>query len=277
MDFVSSGFVLFFAIVWIATVLLRFHNKPYKYMLVLASLISYSFWDIRFLAILMGSILVNYYLISFIESSSKKSKLRKWLLWVGVLANVVFLGVFKYYSFFVESLTELFYSLEIDWALPAVSIIVPVGVSFFTFRNLSHLIDSYRGKVKLQGLASYTLYISFFPQVVSGPITRAGDFYADMKRHYVYDQENVIVLLLSGAFKKLVLASFLYTIVQDPFTSPENYYGLDLVLAMFGYGALIFVDFSGYSDIAEGISNILGFRVPKNFAGPYSAKTVQKF
>lgn len=196
-----------------------------------------------------------------------------------IVANVIFLGAFKFYNFGVDSLLQLFNLLQIPSDIRVLRILIPVGISFYTFRVISHLVDCRRGVVPIPTLVDYANYVAFFPQIMSGPIVRAKDFYKhlDAPTLFSYSQGRILTLVLSGLFKKYVLASFLYDAATQPFSSPANFSSLDLATGMLAYAAMIFVDFSGYSDLAIAISNLLGFHVHRNFNNPYRAIGLKDF
>ncbi|HMS41269.1 MAG TPA: MBOAT family O-acyltransferase, partial [Pyrinomonadaceae bacterium] len=158
-------------------------------------------------------------------------------------------------------------------------ILIPVGISFYTFRNISHLVDCYRKELPIPSFIDFANYVAFFPQIMSGPIVRAKDFYPYLHepRKFQYSSGLIITLILSGLIKKYVLASYLYDFSSAPFTSPTNYSSLDLVMAALAYTMMIFVDFSGYSDFAIAFSNLLGFNVLPNFNSPYRAIGLKDF
>lgn len=206
-------------------------------------------------------------------------KYKKLALISGIIFNIANLGIFKYCNFFVTSLFEVLNQLQIPASFQVLQIIAPVGVSFYTFRMLSHLIDCYQQKIPCPKFVDYAAYITYFPQIASGPISRSREFYSQLnsEKKYDYQIEEVIVLILSGLFKKYTLSSFFFNFTQLPFQVPQQYSSIDLILAAISYSCLIYVDFSGYSDLANGISCLLGFKPIANFNMPYRSLSVQEF
>ncbi|WP_236141985.1 MBOAT family O-acyltransferase [Nostoc sp. CMAA1605] len=193
--------------------------------------------------------------------------------------NLSYLGFFKYYNFFIDSLQEIFNILKISSDIQILSVLVPVGISFYTFRIISHLIDSYKNQLPCPKFLDYLVYITYFPQIASGPIARAKEFYQQLNsdQKYNYQTERVVILIISGLFKKYTLSSFLFNFTQSPFQIPEQYSSFDLILAALAYSCYIYVDFSGYSDLANAISSLLGFPPVPNFNMPYCAQSLQDF
>ncbi len=196
--------------------------------------------------------------------------------------NLTILGFFKYYGFFLDSLANLLQQAGLERDLPFMEIILPVGISFFTFQGISYVVDVYRREVKAAvSPLDIFLYISFFPQLVAGPIVRAADFLPQLKAEPRLNKQMVslgIVLILLGLFKKMVVANYLATeLVDQVFFDPSVYGGPDLVLAVYAYAVQIYCDFSGYSDIAIGVAALLGYRFKWNFNQPYRAASLREF
>lgn len=275
MLFPTYQFLVFFIIIFSIGISLKTKVSLYKLFLLATSIIFYSFWSIYFLYLLLGNIFINYLFVRAIHKSASK----KYFLILGIITNVIYLGIFKYYNFFANSLFALLNSLNIPTNFQVLQIIAPVGVSFYVFRIISHLVDSYYQKFPCPGLVNYAVYISYFPQIAAGPISRAKEFYSQLNTANKYDYEiaEVIVLILSGLFKKYTLSSFLYNFTQLPFLSPQQYSSGDLILAAISYSCLIYVDFSGYSDLANAISCLLGFKPIQNFNMPYQSLSLQDF
>jgi D-alanyl-lipoteichoic acid acyltransferase DltB (MBOAT superfamily) len=190
------------------------------------------------------------------------------------------LGFFKYYGFFLASLADLLASLGLERDLPWLDIVLPVGISFFTFQGISYVIDVYRGDVEpVRSPLNLFLYISFFPQLVAGPIVRAAHFLPQLDERPRLDQHTLafgFLLILVGLFKKVIVASYLAAeIVDDVFVFPQAYSSLDLLAGAYAFVVQIYCDFSGYSDIAIGIAALLGYRFKKNFDRPLSATSLQ--
>lgn len=275
MLFPTYDFLVFFVITFIAGSFLKPRVNPYKYFLLCANLVFYSFWSLQFLGLLVSDVIINYIIIKVIS----KSRFKQQILLFGIAINIFSLAFFKYYNFFIDSLLEVFnkFSLQSDFKI--LQIIVPIGISFYTFRVIAHLFDCYRDELNCPSFLDYAVYITYFPQVASGPIARANNFYSQLNscKKYDYKIESVIILIISGLFKKYTLSSFLFDVTQIPFRLPEQYSSYDLILATLAYSCLIYVDFSGYSDLANAISSLLGFEPVKNFDMPYRAQSLQEF
>tara|TARA_B100000767_G_scaffold37742_1_gene31788 strand:+ start:1324 stop:2637 length:1314 start_codon:yes stop_codon:yes gene_type:complete len=241
----------------------------------------YGWWDYRFLSLIFLSTVVDYVIgLSISDQSSKKKQ--KLLLWGSVLFNLSVLGFFKYYNFFVDSWVELFSSLGYEiksiWTL---NIILPVGISFYTFQTMSYTIDVYRKKLEpTKDFISFASFVSFFPQLVAGPIERASNLLPQIlkKREFQYDQViQGLKLILWGMFKKVVIADSLAPIVDDIFSNYQDFGGGTLWLGAIYFSFQIYCDFSGYSDIAIGTSKLLGFELMSNFKFPYFSRNIGEF
>lgn len=269
MSFLSLKFIGFIVVL---IVMLSFvHNKKYQHIILLAaSYIFYAFGDIRFLGLLITVSLLMWHTGKLIE----KTKNRKYLV-LGIVFDLIVLGIFKYLNFFVESFADI---LGIKYS--SLNIILPVGISFYIFQSLSYIIDIYTGKIKGQSLLSTLLYIGFFPQIVSGPIVKAHDFFPQLEPIYEFKWERFsygIQRFIMGLFKKLVVADRLGVCVDAVYSAPAAYSGLSLVMAVLSYSLQIYYDFSGYSDMAIGVAYIFGFDLGKNFNLPYLAKNPSEF
>ncbi|HMN52475.1 MAG TPA: MBOAT family protein [Xanthobacteraceae bacterium] len=281
MLFPTIDFAVFFAVVFAVTWLLNRHNDPKKWFLVAASYLFYAAWNPNYLFILFGSSLGNY-LLALWMGPLPDGRRRKALLIFGVIANLTLLGVFKYYNFFVAETVNALVKIGVQVQPRFLEIALPVAISFITFHALSYLIDVYRRELKpTKSLVDILLYISFFPHLVAGPIVRAKDFLSQTAR--VSDPESIrlgfsVFLILSGLFKKVIVANYLSTdFVDNAFQNPAGQSSIDLWLAMYGYALQIYCDFSAYTDIAIGIANLLGYQFPQNFNQPYRALSLQDF
>ena len=281
MLFPTLNFGLFFLVVFFGSWSLYRKPELRKFFLLLASYFFYGFWDWRFVSLLFISSLLNFLAGRFIASSTVAIK-RKLILTIAIVINLGILGFFKYYGFFLESLAELLYQLGIERDLPFLEIILPVGISFFTFQGISYIVDVYRGKVQGNySLLDVMLYISFFPQLVAGPIVRAADFMPQLQKQPEPNQILVsmgLLLILWGLFKKAIVANYLAVDLVEPvFFDPTAYSPVDLLLAVYGYAVQIYCDFSAYSDIAIGVAALLGYHFPKNFDQPYRSASLREF
>jgi D-alanyl-lipoteichoic acid acyltransferase DltB (MBOAT superfamily) len=250
-----------------------------KLVLVAASYFFYAQWSALFSLLLAGSSLTNFAVGLALERWPER---RRALLTVGIGLNLTLLGVFKYYNFFLESLADLL--LVIGWQrdLPFLSIILPVGISFFTFHGISYIVDISRGTIRAtRNPLDVLLYLAFFPQLVAGPIVRAAQFLPQLQRMPRFSDVQVgaaLLLILLGLVKKVIIADALATHLVDPvFNSPITASGPDLWAAAYGYAVQIYCDFSAYSDIAMGSAALLGYRFPLNFNRPYRADSFSDF
>lgn len=274
MLFPTYQFLIFFIIIFSIGISWKKDVVRYKIFLLIVSCVFYGFWSWQFLGLLILCTIINY--LFLIPLAQKKSN---FVLIVALIFNIGYLGIFKYYNFFINSLLENLTTLKIPENLTTLQIFAPLGVSFYIFRIICHLIDSYQQKIPHPSFINYTTYITYFPQIASGPITRAPEFYQQLNtpNRYDYKIEQVIVLILSGLFKKYTLSSFLFNFTQLPFKLPHNYSSFDLTLSAIAYSCLIYVDFSGYSDLANAISSLLGFAPIQNFNMPYRSRSLQEF
>lgn len=281
MLFPTLEFLLFFLGVFFASWALRRWVEPRKLFLTLASYGFYAAWDWRFCFLLLGSSLFNW-VAGLVLERLDDGRRRRWALAAAVGGNLAVLGFFKYYDFFIEQLNDLFLSVGMERELPYMAVILPVGISFFTFQGISYVIDVYRRDVTASRSAlDILLYISFFPQLVAGPIVRAATLIPQLRARP--DPSAILmswglVLVLVGLFKKLIVANYLAThIVDEVFFDPGYYSSWDLLVAAYAYAVQIYCDFSGYSDMAIGMAAMLGYRFDKNFDQPYRAASIREF
>jgi alginate O-acetyltransferase complex protein AlgI len=277
MLFPTLDFGFFFLIVVVVTLAVRQWPGLRLWFLVGASYVFYGFWDWRFTGLLLFSTLLNYFggLIVF----NNKSKTALYLV---VAANLGILGVFKYFNFFIEEMNVLLAGLGLARDLPFLSILLPVGISFFTFHGISYVVDLHRADLKRPAsFGQLMLYISFFPQLVAGPIVRASHFLPQIAAPEAPRSVPLIrplLLIAFGLFKKVVVANDLASLlVDDVFRDPSAYGAGDLLLAAYGYALQIYCDFSAYTDIAIGLAALFGYRFPQNFDQPYRADGVRDF
>ncbi len=281
MLFPTIEFVIFFLIVFAVSWVVRGAPEFRKFVLLGASYFFYGWWDWRFLGLLFLSTLINY-LAGLAVAHTERVGLRKFIVGLAVTAGLAILGFFKYYGFFLTSFATLLESAGLERDLPFMQVILPVGISFFTFQGISYVVDVYRGHATAEkSLLNVMLYISFFPQLVAGPIVRAADFLPQLHHAPVLTRAHIgvgTVLILSGLAKKMVIANYLATELVDPvFFDPTAVGALDLLVGIYGYAIQIYCDFSGYSDIAIGVAALLGYRFLENFNQPYRASSLQDF
>ena len=267
-----------------------YSNEWRKILLLVASWIFYGAWDWRFVALLIASAFINWGLGRLIADSvaaevdndeDVANRRAKTLVAIGVAANLAILGFFKYFDFFLGEIAPLLTSLGFARDLPLLQVILPVGVSFFTFQGMSYTIDVYRGRTRPASLLDITLLMSFFPHLVAGPIVRAAHLVPQFQKIPRLNRGMVamaLLLIIWGLFKKAVVASELAVNFVDPvFFDPSAHGSADLMFAAYGYAVQIYCDFSAYSDMAIGLAALLGYRFPRNFNQPYRAASLQDF
>lgn len=281
MQFVSTLFLLFFVLVFVGFWLLRRWPFPRNLWLLGASLVFYATWSLDFFWILLGVIAVTY-LFGRLTLSYRLRRYKNLLLIIGLALLLGALGLFKYYEFFRASTVEFLGLFGLNAELPLVRLLMPVGLSFYVFRAISYLVDCFKRKVSVRySPIAIALYIAFFPQVLSGPIMRAEEFVVQTREvasEARINWEGAMTKILAGLFKKVVIASYLQTtIVDDFFAVPQNASGLVAGVAILAYTFQIYMDFSGYTDIAIGLSELLGIRSPINFSQPYCSISPGEF
>ena len=276
MIFNSFSFIFLFipVVAWGFYYLARKNNRWAIYWLTLASLFFYTTWDYRYLPILLTSISINYLACLWILSKNRAKSV--WPLTISIAFNLILLCFFKYINFFIGSLNEITGN-----TLPLFQIILPIGISFFTFTQISVLVDAYHGKIKELRFAEYVLFASYFPYIVAGPILRQGELlpqFIETKRFTVnaHNFAAGISLFVFGLGKKLLIADNLSTAMAPVFYSDDPQF-FQAWLGMLAYTLQLYFDFSGYSDMAIGVSRLLGFQIPINFNSPYKATSISDF
>ncbi len=282
MLFPTFTFAIFFLVVYAAHVMLRGRGTSWKLFMVAASAVFYGWWDWRFLGLLAGSILGNWALAALLYRLDRQRELlRRLLSALAVTLNLALLGFFKYYGFFSLAVLDALAAEPTAPPLPLLNIVLPVGISFFTFQALSYVVDVSRGKLEPVNLLDVAVFLSFFPQLVAGPIVRASEFLPQLSSQSRSDpimSHEAAWLIGRGLFKKVVISSYLAQTIVDPvFASTSVASRADLWLAMYSYAIQIYADFSGYTDIAIGLALLLGFRFPQNFDNPYRATSIRDF
>ncbi|MEL6744156.1 MAG: MBOAT family protein [Pseudomonadota bacterium] len=279
--FPTATFAVFFTFVFGAAWALRGWADSRKAFLLAASYLFYGWWDWRFCFLLAFASLVAWAAGLALGSDGQKHRHRL-ILWACVGMLLVILGFFKYCGFFLESLQDLLFAFGLQRDLPLLEIILPVGISFFTFQAISYIVDVHRGEIKARrSPLDVMVYISFFPQLVAGPIVRAADFLPQLERKPQLTRAMVgfgLTLCALGLFKKMVVANYLAVDLVDPvFLDPTAFSSVVVLLGVYGYAVQIYCDFSGYSDIAIGTAALLGYRFKENFNQPYRAESLQDF
>jgi alginate O-acetyltransferase complex protein AlgI len=259
---------------------LRRYRTYQKAFLLLASYYFYARWDWHLSGLLAGVSLFDWGVSRALTRVS--SRYRRALLVAGVGANVGLLCVFKLYDFFRDSVAAFGAFLGLSAHLPMLELFLPVGISFYTFQGIAYLVDVYKGRAfEARTLLDFLVFMAFFPRLLAGPICRSYDLLPQLAADApqgIIEPSRAVVLIVSGLFKKMVLASLLATrLVDDAFQIPGNYSSIELLIATYAYTAEVYLDFSGYTDLARGLSLILGFRIPENFACPYRATNIGEF
>ena len=282
MVFNSLPFAVFFAIVCGLMALTNLNkikallpwpvNSLRHVLLLLASYVFYGWWNWKCCFLMLGLTVVAYVCAAAYEKDGRK-------LWVtlGVIAPLVILGIFKYFNFFVDSFCAL---LGLSRA-GSLNILLPVGISFYTFQSLSYTIDVYRGKLPAEkSFVNVALYIAFFPQLVAGPIVKAGEYLPQLREDRNISLSNLqqgVQCFVLGLFKKVVLADNISVFVDAVYDCPAAFHAVTVLLAVAAYSIQIYCDFSGYSDMAVGCAKCLGYDLPRNFNLPYISKNVTEF
>lgn len=281
MLFPTVEFALFFLVVLLVAWSLHRWNGLHKIFLLAASYVFYGFWDWSYVPMLFAISLVSGLLAQRIQSSDTPRTRKLWLL-CGVTICLSTLGYYKYTGFFLTTVLNLWGRFAHPPQMRVPEPLLPLGVSFFIFHAISLMMDAYRGKLKQRvRLHDALLYVAFFPQLIAGPILRASNFLPQLRssRNAAAIRVNrALLLIVAGLFKKVVVSNLLATrLVDQVFAAPQTFSRGDVLLAVYGYAAQIYCDFSGYTDIAIGCAMLLGYRFPRNFNAPYTATNPQDF
>ena len=249
-------------------------------LILIASYIFYGWWDWKFLGLIFLSTIIDYKIGLLLSKTDNKNK-RRYLLWCSLLFNLGILGFFKYYNFFIDNWILAWSNLGIQMNNSSLNIILPVGISFYTFQTLSYSIDVFRNKLEpTKNFIAFASFVSFFPQLVAGPIERATNLLPQFyqKRKFDYDiAVSGIKLILWGLFKKVVIADNCAIYVNEIFDTYQDQSSLTLILGAIYFAFQIYGDFSGYSDIAIGTSRLFGFKLMRNFNYPYFSRDIAEF
>lgn len=281
MLFNSLDFAVFLPIVFIIYwAVPRKNIKQQNLVLIAASCVFYSWWDWRFLALILISALTDY-IVGLRISKSNSTKNRKIFLWVSIVVNVGLLGVFKYYDFFIENFVSVFFLFGTELNPRTLNIVLPVGISFYTFQTLSYTIDVYRRKIKpKKDFITYATFVCFFPQLVAGPIERARNLIPQLSTprspNYLMFT-NGLRQILWGLFQKIVIADTCARYVDLTFNAPSDYSGASLALGAVLFAVQIYGDFAGYSNIAIGTGRLFGIKLMQNFKNPYFSRDIAEF
>ncbi|MBN1672708.1 MAG: MBOAT family protein [Kiritimatiellae bacterium] len=276
MSFQSWSFAAFFCVFYAGYLLLA-RTRLRTAWLLLGSYVFYAWWNPLFLLLVLYLTAVDYGVGRGLRAARRK----RLLLVLSVVNSVLLLGFFKYAGFVTESLNALLAAGRLELKLPAPSIWLPVGISFFTFRSISYVVDCYRGTIQPErNVVRYAAFIAFFPEIVMGPIERAGNMLPQLRGPATITAEDVgdgLSLFVVGLFKKVALADFLALYVNKVYEFPEEFDGLTLLAATFAFCWQIYFDFSGYTDMARGIARMLGINAMLNFDNPYLATSLSDF
>lgn len=277
MLFTQIQFWIFFAIVFSLYLILPLRRQ--NWLLLLASYAFYAAWDWRFLSLIMLTTGMDYLIALQISRSENQHKRRQWLI-LSLWTNLGLLGVFKYFNFFLDSFVALSEGLGFSVSVPVLQIVLPVGISFYTFQSLSYTIDVYRRDIQpTRSFLDFALFVAFFPQLVAGPIERARNLLPAIANPRQITPDRIsrgVVLCLIGLIKKIVIADGISPNV-DMIFAMENPSGAAVLVGSWLFAIQIYCDFSGYTDIARGIAKLLGFELMLNFAQPYFATNPQDF
>lgn len=278
MLFNSWQFILFFPIV-----ACLYFSLPHRYrwaLLLGASYFFYMCWKPAYLVLILISTMVDYCASLAMAKTSSQLK-RKGLLILSLCANLGLLFSFKYFNFFNESLRQLLQHFPISYDIPRLNVLLPVGISFYTFQTLSYTIEVYRGRQEPEKHFGYfALYVSYFPQLVAGPIERPKNLLPQLRKKHIFDYNRVtegLGLIVWGLFKKVVIADRLALVVDNVYSQPDQFTGVGLTIATVFFAFQIYCDFSGYSDIAIGAAQVMGHRLMRNFDRPYFASSIAEF
>jgi D-alanyl-lipoteichoic acid acyltransferase DltB (MBOAT superfamily) len=281
MLFNSIDFAIFLPIVFFLYWFITNKNlKLQNLLIVVASYAFYGWWDWRFLSLILFSSIIDYSIGRILLNEENLSK-RKVLLWISIIVNLGFLGFFKYYNFFLDNFVTAFSFFGTPINAQGLNIILPVGISFYTFQTLSYTIDVYKRNLEpTKDFIAFTAFVSFFPQLVAGPIERATNLLPQFYKKRTFDYDKAVDGLrqiLWGLFKKIVIADNSAQIANEIFNNSVDYSGSTLVLGAIFFTFQIYGDFSGYSDIAIGTSRLFGFNLKQNFAFPYFSRDIAEF
>ncbi|MBQ8603536.1 MAG: MBOAT family protein, partial [Oscillospiraceae bacterium] len=275
MLFNSVSFLIFFPIVVMGYFIIP--EKLKNHWLLIASYYFYMSWQPVYALLILFSTATTFYCAVLIDKA-RDEKQKKLFLAVNIIVNIAILGYFKYFNFIVDSLLAVFPSLGIARNN---NLLAVVGISFYTFQSLGYSIDVYRGRVEREkDFLTYALFVSFFPQLVAGPIERSANLLPQLHKSYKFEYNRVtdgLVIMAWGFFKKLVISDGAALIVNAVYNDVTKYTGIQLVMATFLFAFQIYCDFSGYSDIAVGAANVMGFKLMRNFNHPYFSQSVVEF
>lgn len=280
MLFNSLQFLFFFPLVCIVYFILR-SNKSRIPFLLIASYYFYMNWNPAYAILILTSTLLTYLCGIFVERNNGEEHMKKLFLTISLIINFSILFIFKYFNFINESVFSIMEYVGIKWSVPNLDVLLPVGISFYTFQAVGYSIDVYRGTIKAEkNFITYALFVSFFPQLVAGPIERAANLLPQFYEEHKFNYNNVVEglkLMLWGFFMKICVADTLVEYVNAVFNNVEHHNGTSLILATIFFTFQIYCDFGGYSNIAIGAARVMGFRLMENFHYPYFSLNIKEF
>ena len=278
MLFNSFSFLLFFPLVTLAYFIIPQKIKPL--FLLLASYYFYACWSVKYLLLLMVSTLITYASGLLIENAKTLAKKKLWVA-LSFISNLGILFTFKYFLFAMDTIANIAKYLHIAFNEPQFSLVLPVGISFYIFQALSYTMDVYRGEIGAEkNVIKYALFVSFFPQLVAGPIERSSHLLPQMSEEHYFDYDRVkngLLLMIWGFFEKLVIADRAAILSDQVFNNFSQYSSLEVMIAAVCFTMQIYTDFAGYSHIAIGAAQVLGFELMDNFRQPYFAESIGDF
>ncbi|HEY7477523.1 MAG TPA: MBOAT family protein [Actinomycetota bacterium] len=280
MLFPTIDFAIFFLLVFLGHWVLNHDRRAWSAFMIVASYVFYGWWDWRYVFLLAGVSAVSQ-LAAIMVARQDEQRRRMQVMAIGVAATIAPLLYFKYYGFVTVNAANTANALGINWVPPLIQVILPVGVSFYTFMAISYVVDVYRRDFEVSGWSDLFLYLSFFPHLVAGPIVRPDELIPQFEHRQDARHVDIVGagwLILGGLFKKVVIANTLSAAIVDPvFGDPSRQSAVDALGGLIAYAVVIYCDFSGYTDIAIGVAKLLGFEFPQNFDRPYSARSIQEF
>lgn len=284
MSFISLSYLFFFPAISLIYFLLP--HKIRWILLLLGSYFFYMCWNVNYAMLMFLSTVITFVSGLLIQRTKNENPIvakrqKRIYLWLSLISNLSILFFFKYFNFVNTTFLDLFSKFHMEWGFENINILLPVGISFYTFQALSYSLDVYYGKTKAtHHFGKYALFVSFFPQLVAGPIERSWHLLPQFNKVVKFDYDRVkrgLSLILWGIFKKVVIADRLAVVVNTVYGNPEKYYGFEVIIATIFFAFQIYCDFSAYTDIARGSARVLGFDLMKNFRRPYFATSIPDF
>ncbi|GMV42619.1 MAG: alginate O-acetyltransferase [Myxococcales bacterium] len=281
MLFNSLDYVLFMLLAVTLYWVLARADRLRLVLLFLASCRFYMVWNATYIVLILGSTLLDFLCGLAIQGASTPRRRKLWLA-LSLAGNLGLLGTFKYYNFFAEAFQQTLGLVGVDVSLHTLNVLLPVGISFYTFQTMSYTIDVYRRQIEpTRNLLHFAVFVSYFPQLVAGPIVRARDFLPQLLKRPVADADRFsegLFLILCGLVKKVAIADYVaVNLVDRVFDNPSAFTSVEVLVALYGYTLQIYCDFSGYTDVARGTAKLMGLELPENFNRPYMATNVADF